>query len=183
MAAVEAVEPRREIELRDLTRRERGEIGKWRRNQGPVLAIASQITDANGDIGAPFLALCTLKVMERNGTITRDQAIAGEQFRDCFRRAGLDGLHAAALERIPSAAAWWREGGGNERARREVADAIRSLGGEISVTASCAWHVLGLEWSLREWIDKQRFIRISKPVMASGILIGALDVLTRQFPA
>ena len=171
------------IELRELTRNERREIGRRRLAQGPVLAVASQLPDINGDIGSPYMALCTLKVMERNGTITRDQAIAGEQFRDCFRRAGLDGLHAAALERIPSAAMWWREGGGNERARREVAEAIRSLGGEISPTASCAWHVLGLEWSLREWCDKQRFIRISKPIVASGILIGALDVLTRQFPA
>jgi hypothetical protein len=171
------------LELRELTRNERKEIGRRRLAHGPILAVADQIMDINGDIGAPFMALCTLKVMERNGTITRDQAIAGEQFRDCFRRAGLDALHAAALVRLPGPASWWREGGGNERARRDVAEAIRSLGGEISPTASCAWHVLGLEWSLREWVDKQRFIRISKPIVASGILIGALDVLTRQFPA
>lgn len=151
-----------------------------RRQHGLVVRSDNQIPDINGDIGDPFIALDTLSTMLRKGTIQPELCSVGEKFHDTFRRASLDQLHAAALIRIPSPAMWWREGGGNDQARRQIAEAIRALGGEISLSASCAWHVLGLEWSLREWSIKALRSNVAQ---ASGVLISTLWVLKPHFLA
>ena len=85
-----------------------------------------------------------------------------------------------ALDRVPGLGACRNDQdvAGNERARRQVARAIRALGGAGSVAASCAWHVLGLEWSLREW--SQKALR-GKVDQAAGVLVAALAILDPHF--
>jgi hypothetical protein len=139
------------------------------------MAFANQIPDSEGGIGVPLIALSALAIMERHNTITPQMRGIGETFHTQFRLASLDGLKAASVDRIPmnfSVASW--RAGGNERARRRVADAIKLLGGDATVPASCAWHVLGLEWSLREWAAI--WLRGNKD-HASGAVITTLSLL------
>jgi hypothetical protein len=113
-------------------------------------------------------------------------AAAGETFHDAFRRAGLDSMAAANPQRVPvqlsSGRGLWRAPGGNERARLAVAGALVALGGYASPGGSCAWHVLGCEWSLRQWATSVNWAkgRIDHAV-ARGILIADLGVLEGHF--
>ncbi len=154
-----------------------------RKKHDEVERLEKQIVDARGMSGAPYVVLSPLAAMERNQTISRQQRNAGDKFHDAFRRAMLDQRRAAALIRGPTPVVWWGQSLGNTEARRRVAEAIRALGGEGAVGANLVWHVLGLEWSLKFWIENQRIARISNKSVASGILIGALDVLVREFGA
>jgi hypothetical protein len=166
------------VALRRLTERERAEVGAERLARGPVMAAKQQVVDAAGDIGAPLVALSTLVVMERNGTITPKQRYAGELFHDQFRRAGLDALKAAPLVRLVGCgAAGWQDVPGCERARRAVGAAIKALGGS-PIVVSCAWHVLGLEWSLRAWAAHGARGNVH---LAAGVLVAATDGLVSHW--
>jgi len=147
-----------------------------RRQHGRIERVRRQIADSQGLIGDPWVALSTLAQMERAGTITPRQRRAGDAFHDCFRRAGLDSLKAAPLVRVGAGAADWHNG--NEAARRRIAAAIRCLGGDATILASCAWHVLGLEWSLREWAAKSLGGKVDR---ASGVVIATLALLEPHF--
>jgi hypothetical protein len=166
------------MDLRRLTARERAEVGAERLAQGPVLAARGQHADAAGRIGAPLVALSTLAGLERRGTITGRQRAAGDAFHNCFRRAGLDALRAAPLVRLGGPGGGWRDVPGCERARRTVADAIRALGGGGTLAASCAWHVLGLEWSVRAWAA---LATRANSHVATGVLIATVDGLAVFF--
>lgn len=148
-----------------------------RRRQGKVERAKEQLPDAAGAIGSPFIALSTLAVMERNGTLTPRQRLAGDEFHRLFRLACLDGLKAAPLVRL-AAPTKVEHHHGNEAARKRIAGAIRLLGGQTAPAASCAWHVLGLEWSLREWATKG--LRCNAD-MARGVLVAALGALDAYF--
>jgi hypothetical protein len=62
-------------------------------------------------------------------------------------------------------------------ARKQVGDAIEELGGQGCLVASCLWHVIGLEWSVRRWSREQA--GIAHPA-AAGILIAALVILAAK---
>ena len=67
-------------------------------------------------------------------------------------------------------------------ARRKVADALDALGGHDSAAGSCAWHVVGLEMSVREWAMRQGWGgRAVAPPQAQGMLVATLSVLAGHF--
>lgn len=152
-----------------------------RRRHDRIERAAQQMADARRLIGLPYIALSTLAVMQRAGTITPRQRDAGEEFHRLFRLAALDGLKAAALDRIPAVGGCNAYGAAsNERARRMIGEAIRALGGEGTLRASCAWHVLGLEWSLRQWSEKALRGNVDR---AAGAVIVTLEILQPVFSA
>ncbi len=65
---------------------------------------------------------------------------------------------------------------GNEHCRRRVAELADARGGHGSIVASCAWHVIGLEWSVRRWAAGR--VRCTA---AGGILIAALSIIEAHF--
>jgi len=169
-----------QLRLRNLTEGERAGLEPARLRQGAVMGLSRSIADAAGGVSQPVLALSTLALMERRGTITLAQRRAGEAFHACFRVAQLDGLRAADMARVSGGTAPLMPGpgSGHERARRRISAAMTRLGGECSVTASAAWHVLGLEWSLRRWGQKACRGNVHQ---AAGVVLAALDLLEDDF--
>jgi len=154
---------------------------KWRLQHGDVSA---PVRDADPETGAPVehrRAVDTLGLMLANGTISDEMHEAGRIFRTLFRTAALDGLRVASLQRVVG-------GGGDpltERqaaARAKVAAALDALGGHDSAAGSCAWHVIGLECSVREWAVRQGWGgRPVAPPQAQGMLVATLAVLAGHF--
>jgi hypothetical protein len=67
-------------------------------------------------------------------------------------------------------------------ARRRVANAIDALGGHSSPAGSCVWFVVGLEFSVREWAQRQGWAgRTVHGPVGQGILVGALGTLAMHF--
>lgn len=165
--------------LRQLTKREAAIVGKYAAKHGQVLRAAMQIADSDGRIGVPLVRLSTLARLEHKGVITAEEAAAGERFNRLFQRAGLDGLQAADMARVPVAGGpmFGDVSASGERCRRRIADAVTALGGHGSIAASAVWHVVGLEWSVRRWSISAR----RPDPQAAGILIGALAVLAAHF--
>jgi len=167
--------------LRDLVDGEKSLIEPERLKRGRIMAaeFGDQTPDIEGAIGYPLFALSTLELMERKGTITSPQRDAGEEFHRLFRLASLDGIRAAAMDRVSHAAAYANTSlSGNERARKRIARSIMALGGDGSILTSCAWHVLGLEWSLRQWSVRATGANVDR---AAGVLVGSLAVLESHF--
>lgn len=156
----------------------------------PVIRSDRQVVDANGRPGAPWRTLdilagrAALACRRRDaGELTKQEyaaemalIAAGERFRALFRRAALDDLKAAALIRIGGGGA--QQTNGNEAARHSIAAAIRALGGGTAPAASCVWHVVGLEWSLRRWGETHWNCAHNT---ASGVLLAGLGVLAHHF--
>jgi len=114
-------------------------------------------------------------MMLANGTITQEMHDAGGYFRALFRRAALDGMARSPLVRLPGKTA----DALSERhidARRKVAEALDALGGHDSAAGSCAWYVVGLEMSVREWAMRQGW-----GGQAQGMLVAALGVLAAVY--
>jgi hypothetical protein len=118
--------------------------------------------------------------MLAHGTITAEMHDAGAAFRDLVRTAARDPLRPAPLERAPGG------GGGGPTAaaelgldaRRRLVAALEALGGPGSAAGGCAWHVLGLGLSVREWAATVGWN--GRPVghaQAQGVLVAALGVL------
>jgi hypothetical protein len=123
-----------------------------RLRHGPVERLAEQIEDVDGRPSAPHRAIDCITSLYQRGAITKEQLLAAEWFREGFRLAQLDPLRAPDLARVPSGA--HREimpGVAALRARRQVQETIGALGGLSRAPGSCAWHVIGLEWSVRRW--------------------------------
>jgi hypothetical protein len=135
-----------------------------------------ELIDDAGNVATPWRVVPVLDAMWRRGAISLDMRIAGEEFHDRFRLAQLDGLRAASLLRAGGCGVSWG-GSGNHAARKAIMEAIDALGGGRAPAASCAWHVLGLEWSLRRWAAE---FRNGSTNEASGILIAALGVLASE---
>jgi hypothetical protein len=167
------------MRLRGLSDRDRTLIGRRRLMQGPVMALVEPISDHQGRIASPYVALSTLVQMERCGTITARQRAVGEAFHACFHLAALEGLRAADMTR-----AGGRGGAGpgmpigNEAARRRIGEAIAQLGGQGSTAAMLAWDVLGLECSLREWAGKHMN---GNAHHAKGVLLAVLGIIEARF--
>jgi len=153
----------------------------WRLQHG---GFSDPTREADPETGTPVVhrrAVDTLGLMLANGTITREMHEAGQIFRTLFRSAALDGIATSQLIRLAG-------GSGDpltERqasARARVAAALDALGGHDSAAGSCAWHVVGLEMSVREWAMRQGWGgRPVAPPQAQGMLVAALSVLAGHF--
>jgi len=146
-----------------------------------VTRDAETLADTLGGIGLPYRVESLLGRLERHGDITAGQRHAGEEFGRLFALAHLDPIRAADVlhnDRTGSAAA----NHGSERARRKVLAALDALGGQGSPCGTCAWFVLGCEFSVRAWAMREGWggKPLSEPV-AKGTLIGTLGVLAKHF--
>ena len=154
---------------------------KWRLQHG---GFSEPVRDADPDTGVPVAhrrAVDTLGMMLANGTITPEMHEAGSIFRTLFRSAALDGIATSQLIRLTGATAGEMSGRQID-ARRRVANAIDALGGHDSPAGSCAWFVVGLEMSVREWATRRGWS--GKPVpqpIAGGMLVAALGILAMHF--
>ncbi|MCZ8146474.1 MAG: hypothetical protein O9325_01305 [Roseomonas sp.] len=154
---------------------------KWRLQHG---GFSEPIREADPETGSPVQhrrAVDTLGLMLANGTITPQMHEAGCMFRTLFRSAAIDSMSTSQLIRLPGATA----DGISVRqieARRRIANAIDALGGHDSPAGSCAWFVVGLEFSVREWAMRQGWAgRIVHSPVGQGILVGALGTLAMHF--
>jgi hypothetical protein len=149
----------------------------WRLQHG---VFDEGIRGTDPDTGTPILhrrAVDTLGTMLANGTITREMHDAGVIFRSAFQRALLDGTRVMSLLHIPAGVAG-SLGDGAVAARERVAHAIAALGGFGSPAGSIAWHVIGLEHSIRDWALRQGWSgRPMHPAQAQGTLMAALGTL------
>lgn len=165
-------------------KRERQDLAmptKWRLQHG---GFSDPIREADPESGLTVVhrrAVDTLGVMLSNGTITPAMHDAGQVFRTQFQRAALHGVRVASLVRItgtPQPSLTEAQG----IARQKVARALEALGGFDSPCGSIAWHVLGLEISIRDWARRQGWGgRLMHPAQAQGTLISALGVLAAHF--
>ena len=154
---------------------------KWRLQHG---GFSEPLRAADPETGTPVQhrrAVDTLGMMLANGTITPEMHDAGERFRILFRAASLDGLRASQLLRVPGGSGDpLTERQASSRAR--LAAALDALGGHGSAAGSCAWHILGLEASVREWAMRQGWGgRPVAPPQAQGMLVATLGVLAAHF--
>jgi hypothetical protein len=67
-------------------------------------------------------------------------------------------------------------------ARNRIWSALEALGGIASPAGSCVWHVVGCEWSVKDWALRQGWGgRPLSQETASGVLVGALGTLQAHF--
>lgn len=156
---------------------------KERMARGEVERGDRQMQDSRGDPGDPFRAVDLLTGLERKGAISADMLKAGEQFRDDFSRAALEPLRAADLNRVGGSGSGPSITGGQIAARRRVWEAVTQLGGAASPAGSCAWHVIGLGCTLREWALRLGWGggRAVSPHAAAGVLLGTLGTLVAHY--
>jgi hypothetical protein len=124
----------------------------------------------------------TLARMRKAGTIDAPMLDAGREFQRSFLLARFDPLRAVDLLRVPGSGREPEPGNMQMAARNRVHRALLALGGHDSPAGSCAWHVLGCGWSLREWALGQGWR--GRPVRqehAQGILIAVLGLLATQY--
>ncbi len=120
--------------------------------------------------------------MFRNKTITPEMYAAGTEFRDDFAVAGLEQMRAAALDSVPGGLARQTVTNAQLDARNRVWEALVALGGHRSPAGCCAWFVIGLQYSLREWALREGWGgRLLHRRTASGILLGTLGVLQTHY--
>lgn len=154
---------------------------KWRLQHG---GFGEPIREADPETGSPVQhrrAVDTLGLMLANGTITPEMHEAGEIFRGLFRSAAFGGMATSQLLRIPGTRVEALSTLQVE-SRRRVAAALDALGGHDSPGGSCAWFVIGLEFSVREWAMRQGWAgRTVHGPVGQGILVGALGALARHF--
>ena len=154
---------------------------KWRLQHG---GFSEPVREADPETGSPVThrrAVDTLGMMLAHGTITQQMHDAGGTFRVVFRRAALDSMARSPLIRLPGKTTDSLSER-NINARRKVADALDALGGHDSAAGSCAWHVVGLEMSVREWAMRQGWGgRAVAPPQAQGMLVATLSVLAGHF--
>lgn len=154
---------------------------KWRLQHGDFSAPGFDADPETGTVVVHRRAVDTLGTMLANGTITAEMHDAGQLFRVLFRSATFDSMSTSQLIRVA------RDSGVglSERqieARRRIATAFDALGGQGGSAASCAWFVIGLEYSVREWAMRHGWAgRLLAPAVANGILVATLTVLTGHF--
>ncbi len=149
---------------------------RWAR--GEVERLPAVIADEQGRPARPYRATDTLLVMERRGTITSAMRQAAEDFRAIFRAAALDPLRAPDLNRVPRVGRDLNLGERGGAAREKIWTAMTALGGIHSPAGSCVWHVVGCEWTLKDWALREGWGgRPLSVETAAGVLVGALGVL------
>jgi hypothetical protein len=128
----------------------------------------------------------TLGMMLDSGTITSGMCAAGRDFQAAFTIACFDSMprvNLTLMARSPSSPRDVRNLNDAQVAARErVARAINALGGHGSPAASCVWHVIGMQSSIREWALRQGWGgRPVRQESAQGILVAALGVLAKHY--
>jgi len=101
------------------------------------------VKDTAGGPAQPYRAV---DAIEADATARRHHERCGAPDR-CSGLPPSIRFRAADLSRVPGA-----HGRGSDPptwARKRVSEAISALGGQGSLVASCLWHVIGLEWSIR----------------------------------
>jgi hypothetical protein len=150
--------------------------------QGLVERVPQAIADEVGRPARPYRAPDTLSVMLRKSTITSAMYQAGEDFHALFVTAALNPLRAADLLRLPDGAREMPMSLRQAEARKSVWRALKTLGGMSAPAGSCVWHVVGCEWTLKNWAQREGWNgRSLSQEAASGILIGSLGVLQAHF--
>lgn len=154
---------------------------KWRLQHG---GFSEPMRVADPETGTPVQhrrAVDTIGQMLINGTITAQMHDAGEIFRGLFRAACFDSMSTSQLLRIPGTRVDTLSPLQVD-ARRRVAAALDVLGGHESPCGSCAWFVVGLEFSVREWSMRQGWAgRTVHGPVGQGILVGTLGTLAMHF--
>ena len=155
-----------------------------RARHGIIERLDHAIADEAGRPARPYRAVDSLTLMLRRGTISPAMHQAAEDFRGLFHRASLDPLRVPDLARIPSG----NRGSGTPlslrqaEARRKVWAALVAMGGIASPAGSCVWHVVGCEWSVKDWALRQGWGgRPLSQETAAGVLVGALGMLQAHF--
>jgi hypothetical protein len=165
---------------KELRRQAQDELGPTpeRRSKGDLARLTIAIADEAGGVARPYRAADTLDLMLRNGRISPAMRQAGEDFRALFTVAHLDPLRAPDLRRVPQAIREIAPSVQQSDARKKIWQALRALGGAASPAGSCVWHVVGCQWTLKQWALREGWGgRPLNPETASGILIGGLGVL------
>ena len=139
-----------------------------------------QLADAEGNIGLPWRVEGLLHRLERHGDIGPRERLAGEEFARLFHHAQMAPLRAGdmltPLHR-PAAPAI-----GTAFAQRNLNLAFDALGGLDSPCGACAWFVLGLELSMRDWALREGWAgRAIRQEVAKGVLLGTLGTLAKHF--
>jgi hypothetical protein len=154
---------------------------KWRLQHG---GFSGPIREADPETGSPVehrRAVDTIGQMLTNGTITAQMHEAGEIFRGLFRAACFDSMSTSQILRIPGSRVDTLSTLQID-SRRRVAAALDVLGGHESPCGSCAWFVVGLEFSVREWAMRQGWAgRTVHGPVGQGILVGTLGTLAMHF--
>jgi Domain of unknown function (DUF6456) len=149
---------------------------RWRK--GDIERLPRAIADEGGHPARPYRAVDTLALMARKGTIAPEMRQAADDFHALFALAQLDPLGAPDLRRVPHELAELPFGPRRAEARKRFWAALGALGGAASPGGSCVWHVVGLQWSLKQWARHMGWNnRPLSQETASGILVGALGVL------
>jgi hypothetical protein len=154
---------------------------KWRLQHG---GFSEPVREADPETGSPVQhrrAVDTLGLMLAHGSITPQMHEAGEIFRGLFRAACFDSMSTSQIMRVPGTRVDTLSSMQVE-ARRRVAAALDALGGQDSPCGSCAWFVIGLEFSVREWSMRQGWAgRTVHGPVGQGILVGSLGILAVHF--
>ena len=153
-----------------------------RRRRGDVERLEHSIADEEGRPARPYRSLDTLARMLRRGSIDAPMHQAAEDFRAVFAAAQLDGLRSPDLGRVPQTLRELEPTARLAEARKRVWQALTALGGIASPAGSCVWHVIGCEWTLRDWALREGWGgRPLSQETAAGILVGALGVLQAHY--
>ncbi len=166
--------------LKDILEESGPTAERWRR--GDVERPEQSMADEEGRPARPFRVVDTLLAMQRRRSITPAMRQAGEDFRALFATAALDSLRVPDLARVPQGLREVPLTLRQAEARKKVWQALQALGGMASPAGSCVWHVIGCEWSLKEWALREGWG--GRPLgqeTAAGILIGALGVLQSHY--
>jgi hypothetical protein len=150
-----------------------------------VELIEKAIADDDGRPTQPYYGPDLLATMHRRGSITAEMRQAGEDFRRAFHRAHISDVSASdPAKPYVSGLAYNRTFcDGGTKARESLWEAIDYLGGMSQQSGNIMWHVIGLDFTLKEWAlnySRQRLRHISQET-ASGVLIGALCPLVRFY--
>jgi hypothetical protein len=153
-----------------------------RRAHDVIERLPHAIADEDGRPARPFRVVDTLGAMLRKSTITPEMHQAAEDFHALFVTAQLDGLRVPDLRRLPQGRHELPITLAQAEARKRVWLALKTLGGLTAPAGSCVWHVVGCEWTVKDWALREGWNgRSLSQEAASGILIGALGVLQAHF--
>lgn len=153
-----------------------------RRAHGLIERLERPIADEDGRPVTPYRAIDTLAAMLRKSTITPAMHQAGEEFQALFLTAHLDTLRVPDLRRVPQGMHDLPITLAQAEARKKVWLALKTLGGMAAPAGSCVWHVIGCQWTLKDWALRQGWNgRALTQETASGILVGSLGVLQAHF--
>jgi hypothetical protein len=154
-----------------------------RLRHGAIERLDHAIADEAGRPARPYRGIDTLTSMLRRGTISPAMHQAAEDFRALFHGAHLDPLRVPDLGRVPSGRRGYVPLSQRRAdARNKIWSALEALGGIASPAGSCVWHVVGCEWSVKDWALRRGWGgRPLSQEAASGVLVGALGTLQAHF--